>query len=205
VEPDPNDPSLHATPPPADGPPTEPPVPAEEARARGGLVWWIIVGSVTLLAVVVAGIVVALQPSAPSSADELQKLLIAPTGGAYLASGTAVPKASGPGVRWTVSRGWIDDGHRTSGVVSLTQYETADQAQAALARLSDQAPAARQSVPGHPGAFYLPGPTLPILGRSTQSGAGVGAKHTILAFVAGTGESPDVVIRLLAEQLDRLP
>ena len=88
--------------------------------------------------------------------------------------------------------------------MSLTQYETTDQAQAALTSFSDQTQN-HQPVPGHPGAFYLPGPKLNALGRSVQSGVAVGVKHTVLAFVAGTGDSPDVVIRLLAEQLDRLP
>ena len=92
------------------------PVPAANAPAHGGRLWWVIVGSVALLAVLVAGITVALQPSAPSSADELQKLLIAPGGGtAFLTPGMLLPKPSTPGVRWTVSRAWSDDGRATAG------------------------------------------------------------------------------------------
>ena len=101
---------------------TDPPQTTEPPRQRGGLFWWLIVGCVTVAAIVVAGVVLALQPSAPASVDELRSLLITPTGTTTDVTGGRAgdSKAAGPGVRWTVGRTWVDTGHLNAGVVTLT-------------------------------------------------------------------------------------
>ena len=183
---------------------TTEPAPAQRPVGR---LWWLIVGSVTIAAIVVAGVVLALQPSAPSSVDELRSLLITPPGSTAEVSGGRAGdiRAAGPGVRWTVGRSWVDTGHLNVGVVTLTQYETPDQAQDALARLTDQAKGTHQKMADHPGAFYVPGRTVKILGRSVQQGSGAGVTNTVVVYIAGTSDAPDGLQRLLAEQLDRLP
>jgi len=168
--------------------------------------WWILVGSVTLAAIVVAGVVLALQPSAPASADELRSLLITPPGNtAEITGATALIKTAGPGMRWSVSRTWVDTDKLNAGTVTLIQYESEAQARAALARFSEQTPGTHQQVGDHPGAFFAPGRSVKLLGRSVQSGTGAGATHTVVAYLAGTSDAVDGLPTLLAQQLDRLP
>jgi hypothetical protein len=169
-------------------------------------VWWLIVGSVTLAAIVIGGVVLGLQPSAPASVDELRSLLITPPGNTSEITGaTPLIKTAGPGVRWSVARAWVDTDKLNAGSVTLIQYESQDQAQAALARFSDQTPGTHQQVDGHPGAFFVPGRSVKLLGRSVQSGTGAGATHTVVVYLAGTSDAADGLPRLLAEQLERLP
>jgi hypothetical protein len=168
--------------------------------------WWLLVGSVTVAAIIVAGVVLALQPSAPSSVDELRSLLITPPGNsAEITGATPFTKTAGPGLRWSVARSWVDTNKLKAGSVTLIQYESTDQAQAALARFSDQIPGTHRQVAGHPGAFFVPGRSVKILGRSVESGSGAGAAHTVVAYIAGTSDDADSLPSLLAEQLDRLP
>jgi hypothetical protein len=190
-------------------PPAVSPEPAQvaEPRQRSGLLWWVVVACVTVAAVVVAGVVLALQPSAPSSVDELRSLLITPTGQTLNTTKVNIDgRAPRQGARWTVSQGWIDSASRDTVVVSLTQYESADQARTALARVADQTPGTHLPISGYPGAFYVPGSSVPFLGKSLPAtGGGTGAKHTIVVFMVTTGETSDLLPHLLTEQLDRLP
>jgi hypothetical protein len=193
--------------PPTLEPPTLEPPPAT-VPSSGARWWWLIVGLVTLAALVVGSVAlgVQLQPSAPSSADELRSLLITPPGNTSEITGaTPLIKTAGPGVRWSVTRAWVDAGKLNAGSVTLIQYESEDQAQAALARFSDQTGGTHQQVDGHPGAFFVPGRSVKLLGRSVQSGTGAGATHTVVVYLAGTSDATDGLPHLLAEQLDRLP
>jgi hypothetical protein len=179
------------------------------ASTRGGLWWWIIVGSVALAATVVAGLVIALQHSSPSSADELASLLVVPkdrTTNTVKISIEGQPRggSSAQGVRWSVSQAWNDPGGH-SGIVSLTQYQTEDQAKAALARVAQATPGARQDVPGHPDAFFTAGKSIGLLGLSIQPSGGAGVKGTVVASVFATSEDPGFLRQLLTQQLDRLP
>jgi hypothetical protein len=190
-----------------------PPIPVDPAdpppRTRGGLWWWIVVGSVALAATVVAGVVIALQRSSPSSADELASLLVVPkdrTTNTVKITIEDQPRAgsSTQGVRWSVSQTWNDQGGH-SGIVSLTQYQTEEQAKAALARVAQATPGARHDVPGHPDAFFAAGKPIGLLGLSIQAGGGAGVKGTVVASVFATSEDPAFLQQLLTQQLDRLP
>jgi hypothetical protein len=192
---------------PTEAPASVPLPSASSAPARtGARLWWLLVGAVTVAAIIVAGVVLALQPSAPASVDELRSLLITPPGyTAEITGATPFAKSAGPGLRWSVARSWVDTDKLNAGSVTLIQYESADQAQAALARFSDQSPGTHQRVANHNGAFFVPGRSVKILGRSVESGTGAGAAHTVVVYIAGTSDDADSLPHLLAEQLDRLP
>jgi hypothetical protein len=167
------------------------------------MVWWVVVGAVVLVAAVVAGVVLALQPSAPSSADELASLLVAPSG-ARSVQVKPDGNAMGSGAKWSVGRGWVA-GQGRIGSITLAQFDTADQAQAVLARVTDHTPEPRRPVQGHPGAFYAAGDGVTAAGVTIRPAVGAGRKGTIVVYLFANGETPDAVAKLLADQLDRLP
>jgi hypothetical protein len=190
-----------------------PPVPAEPAPqpagGRGGAWWWIVIGSVALAATLVAGVVIALQHESPSSADDLASLLVTPSDRATSTVKISIESqprggSSAQGVRWSVTQTWNDQGGH-SGIVTLTQYQTADQAKAALTRVSAATPGTRHDIPGHPGAFFTAGKAIGLFGLSIQPSGGAGAKGTVVASVFATSLDPDFLRQLLIQQLDRLP
>jgi hypothetical protein len=191
------------------------PVPANPAepmpvprRGRSGTWWWIVVGSVALAAILVAGLVISLRDTSPASADDLAALLVTPTDRTTTVKVNieAQPRggSSSQGVLWSVTQTWNGPGGH-SGIVSLTQYQTEEQADEALARVSAATPGTRHDVRGHPGAFFTSGKAIGLLGFAIQPSGGAGTKGTVLASVFGTSEDPAFLQDLLTQQLDRLP
>jgi hypothetical protein len=179
--------------------PVEAPAPAPPRS--GNLLWWIIVGAVVLAAVITAGTVIALRPSEPQSVQELAALIVVPPNSSLSQTITSVPPSDATGIRWRASRPWIV-GLAQGGTVTLTQYQTADQAAAALDRFVHTS-AQHQDIPGRSGAYYLSTPGVP--GLPFQAGTAIGRRSTILATAFGTGVDANFIQQLLGQQLDRLP